>query len=146
MSVDHAGHTSEVLQDHARRHEGDFGVRFGRRIPAGHGFDVVLADGDAAKGKKLWKKCKACHTTDAGGKNKIGPNLHGIFGKKAGSVEGYKYSAALKDSGITWDDATMDTWLKKPKEMVKGTKMVFPGFKKESQRQDMIAYLKEATK
>ncbi len=107
---------------------------------------TAFADGDAAKGKKLWKKCKACHTTDAGGKNKIGPNLHGIFGKKAGSVEGYKYSAALKDSGITWDDATMDTWLKKPKEMVKGTKMVFPGFKKESQRQDMIAYLKEATK
>ncbi|MBT4770260.1 MAG: cytochrome c family protein [Rhodospirillaceae bacterium] len=107
---------------------------------------TAFADGDAAKGKKLWKKCKACHTTKDGGKNKIGPNLYGIFGKAAGTHEGYKYSAALKDSGITWDDATMDTWLTKPKKMVPKTKMVFPGFKKESQRQDMIAYLKEATK
>ncbi len=100
------------------------------------------AEGDAASGEKLFKKCKACHTVDAGGKNKVGPNLHGIYGAKAAGVEGFKYSKALQESGIVWDDASLDQWLLKPKAMVKGTKMIFVGLKKDSQRADMIAYLK----
>ena len=102
----------------------------------------AYADGDAAAGEKLFKKCKACHTVDAGGKNKVGPNLHGIYGAKAAMVEGFKYSKALQESGIVWDDAALDQWLLKPKSLVKGTKMIFAGLKKDDQRADMIAYLK----
>lgn len=101
-----------------------------------------LADGDAVKGKKVFKKCKACHTVNAGGKNLVGPNLFGIVGQKAAQKEGYKYSKAMKASGLTWDEATLDTYLAKPRKMVKKTKMTFAGLKKEKQRANVIAYLK----
>jgi cytochrome c len=103
----------------------------------------ALAEGDAAAGEKVYKKCKTCHSLEAG-KNKLGPNLAGIFGRQAGSVEGYKYSAAMASSGIVWDEATMDAFVAKPKDVVPKTKMAFAGLKKEVQRQDLIAYLKEA--
>ncbi len=101
-----------------------------------------FADGDAVKGKKVFKKCKACHTVDEGGKKLVGPNLFGIVGAKAGHMEGYKYSKALLASGLTWDEATLDTWLKKPRAMVKKTKMTYAGLKKDKQRANVIAYLK----
>ena len=107
------------------------------------GGGAALAEGDAAKGKKVFKKCKTCHTFDPG-KKKIGPHLKGIIGRKAGTVEGYKYSKAMKAADIVWDEANLDEYLKKPKAFLKGTKMVFAGVKKDSQRQDVIAYLKEA--
>ena len=98
--------------------------------------------GDEKKGAKVFKKCKACHTIKEGGKNKVGPNLYGMVGRKAAQVEGYKYSKAMKASGVTWDEATLDKFLTKPKKMMKKTKMAFSGLKKEKQRADLIAYLK----
>jgi cytochrome c len=105
----------------------------------------AMAAGDAKKGEKVFKKCKACHTIKKGGKNKIGPNLAGIIGRKAGEGAGFKkYSKAMKASGIVWSEATLDEFLAKPRKMVKKTKMGFAGLKKASQRADVIAYLKSA--
>ena len=102
---------------------------------------TAIAAGDTAKGKKVFKKCKACHAIKAG-KRKVGPSMFGIVGKKAGTTKGYKFSKAMKNSGLTWDEATLDKFLKKPKKLVKKTKMSFGGLKKDSQRADVIAYLK----
>ena len=110
-------------------------------LAAALGSGAALAEGDAAKGEKVFKKCKVCHTFDPG-KKKIGPHLKGIVGRKAGAVEGYKYSKAMAESDITWDEASLDEFLTKPKAFVKKTKMSFAGLKKEDQRADLIAYLK----
>jgi cytochrome c len=104
----------------------------------------ALAEADLAKGEKIFKKCKTCHSLEEG-KKKVGPSLFGLFGRTAGSVEGYKYSKAMKESGIVWDEETLDAYLTKPKDLVPKTKMAFPGLKKEQDRIDIIAYLKEAT-
>ena len=97
---------------------------------------------DAAKGEKLFTKCKACHNADAP-KHKVGPHLVGILGRTAGTVDGYtKYSKAIKDSGIVWDEANLDKWLTNPKGMYPGTKMIYPGLKKAEDRADVIEYLK----
>jgi cytochrome c2 len=108
------------------------------------GSHAALADGDAAAGEKVFRKCKACHALEAG-KNKVGPSLHGVFGRTAGTEEGFKYSDAMKESGIVWSEETLDVYLTKPKDMVPGTRMAFPGLKDEQDRADIIAYLKEAT-
>ena len=105
------------------------------------GSGAALAAGDAAAGEKVFKKCKTCHTFDPG-KKKIGQHLKGVIGRKAGAVEGYKYSKTMAGSDIVWDAANLDEFLKKPKAFMKGTKMSFGGLKKESQRADLIAYLK----
>ena len=104
---------------------------------------AVWAEGDPAKGEKVYKKCKACHSLEAG-KNKVGPHLNGVIGREAGAVEGFKYSSAMADSGLVWDEETLDLFLVKPKEVVPKTKMAFPGLKKEADRQDVIAYMREA--
>ena len=102
----------------------------------------AMAAGDAAKGAKVFKKCKVCHTVNKDGKNRVGPNLFGIAGSKAGARKGFRYSKAMKASGITWDDDTLDKFLTKPKKFLKGTKMGFAGLKKAGQRADVITYLK----
>jgi len=123
-------------------------TRLAKRVQAAVVLAIIatspaLAEGDAAAGEKVYKKCKTCHSLEAG-KNKLGPNLAGIFGRQAGSVEGFKYSAAMASSGIVWDEATLDAFLAKPKDVVPKTKMAFAGLKKEDQRHDLITYLKEA--
>tara|TARA_B100000315_G_C14081062_1_gene364892 strand:- start:81 stop:452 length:372 start_codon:yes stop_codon:yes gene_type:complete len=97
---------------------------------------------DAAKGKTLFTKCKACHSADAP-KHKVGPHLVGIVGRKAGTSDGYtKYSKDIKSSGIVWDETNLDKWLTSPKGMYPGTKMIYPGLKKSEDRANVIEYLK----
>ncbi len=119
-------------------------IALGLTVALGAGVAQASSDGDAAKGKKVFNKCKACHSLEAG-KNKVGPSLAGIFGRAAGTAEGYKYSDAMKDSGITWDEDSLDEFVAKPKKMIPKTKMTFGGVKKEDDREDLIAYLKQET-
>ena len=105
---------------------------------------AALAEGDIKKGKKVFKKCAACHTVKEG-KHKLGPSLFGIFGRTAGSVERVKYSDAMIASGIVWDEENMREFLTKPKNYIKGTSMAFGGIKKEKQLDDLIAYMKDKT-
>ena len=101
--------------------------------------NVAHAD-NKVSGEKVFKRCVSCHSFT---KNKIGPNLGNIFGQKAGSVEGFKYSKAIKNSDIVWDSWDLDSFLKKPRKYIKGTKMMFSGIKKKSYRNALIKYLKE---
>jgi len=117
-------------------------VALGLTIALGAG--VAQAGGDAAKGKKVFNKCKACHSLKPG-KNKVGPSLAGVVGRAAGTAEGYKYSKAMKASGITWDEDSLKTFLTKPKKLVPGTKMGFRGLKKEKDRENLVEYLKQAS-
>lgn len=100
---------------------------------------------DVKKGKRVFNKCKACHSLKEG-KKKLGPSLHGIIGRKAGTSPKFKYSKAMKTSGLTWDEETLREFLRKPKKLVKGTKMAFPGLKKASDLDNLMAYLKEKSK
>jgi len=109
------------------------------------GAGVAQADGDAAKGEKVFNKCKACHTLEAG-KNRVGPSLAGLFGRAAGTVEGFKYSDAMKASGITWDEDSLKNYIADPKTAIPGNKMTFGGIKKEDDIEDLIAYLEQAAK
>lgn len=105
------------------------------------------ASQDATRGEQVFVKCQRCHSLDADGPQDEGPHLHGLFGRKAGAVESYTdYSEALKTSEIVWTEETLDEYLEKPKAFVEGTTMRFRGMRKEEDRQDLIVYLREATK
>lgn len=105
------------------------------------GIGPALADGDAAAGKKVFNKCRACHSIEPG-KNKIGPSLSGVVGREAGTVEGFKYSKAMKSSGVVWDEESLDAYLADPRGYIPKNKMAFAGLRKEDDREDVIAYLK----
>ena len=98
---------------------------------------------DAALGEKVFLKCRACHQIGEGAKNAVGPVLNGIVGRKAGTYPDYAYSDANKNSGITWDEATLKEYLKNPRAKVPGTKMIFPGLPKDEDIDNVIAYLKQ---
>ena len=102
----------------------------------------VLAQ-DAALGEKVFNKCRACHQIGEGAKTLVGPPLNGIVGRKAGSIEGYAYSDANKNSGITWDEATLTEYLKNPKAKVPGTKMIFIGIPNDADILNLVAFLKQ---
>ncbi|MDG2243010.1 MAG: cytochrome c family protein [Rhodospirillaceae bacterium] len=97
------------------------------------------------RGKRVFVLCRSCHTLDEGGRNKVGPNLHGMFGNSAGVKEGFRYSDVVKDSGIVWSAETLEEWLVKPKDFLPGNKMAFAGVRKESDRKALITYLMAET-
>lgn len=102
------------------------------------------ADLDA--GRAAFAKCRICHTIAAGAPSTVGPNLHGVFGRKAGSVPDFDYSPAIKGSGVVWNDATLAKFLRDPKTDIPGTRMAFPGIADGTTLSELIAYLRQATK
>ena len=114
-------------------------------VALGAGF-LAIAPGyaqDAASGEKIFVQCKACHQIGESAKNAVGPVLNGLFGRKAGTIEGFSYSPANKGSGITWDEATFREYIRDPKAKIPGTKMIFRGLKDPKQIEDIVAYLKQ---
>lgn len=108
---------------------------------------VWTQSGEASRGQRVFnQQCRACHTLEKDGASTAGPNLHGVFGRKAGTGGGYDSSDAMKKSGIVWDEATLVEYNRDPKGKVPGTKMLFNGVKNAGQLADLVAYLKEATK
>ena len=98
-------------------------------------------EGDAEAGAAVFKKCASCHAVGPDAKNKVGPILNGVFGREAGTLEGYKYSKAMLAADTTWDEETLSEFLADPRKALKGTKMSFRGLKKEDDLENVIAYL-----
>lgn len=109
------------------------------------GAGTAWADGDPEEGERVFNRCRACHVVDQE-QNRVGPHLVGIFGREAGAVEDFNYSDAMMTSGITWDEETIAEYLADPRGYIPGNRMAFPGLRKEDDIEDVIAYLKEATK
>ena len=103
----------------------------------------ALAAGDAGEGEKVFNKCKVCHKIGEGAKNMVGPELNGLDGRHSGSVAGFNYSDANKNSGITWNEATFKEYITDPKKKIPGTKMVFAGLPTESDRDNLWAYISQ---
>ena len=105
---------------------------------------AASAQGDPEKGRKVFNRCKTCHVVEEE-QNKIGPYLIGIIGREAGSVPGFKYSNAMKNSGVVWSDETITAYLKDPKGYIPGNRMAFTGLRKDEEIADLLAYLHEET-
>jgi len=113
-------------------------------VPAAGGTDYASFTGDAAKGKRVFAQCMTCHAVQEG-RNNVGPSLYQIVGRTAGSVEGFKYSDANKNSGLVWTEEQLFTYLENPQATIPGTIMAFPGLRNPQDRADVIAYLKSPT-
>ena len=119
-----------------------------RIVPAGllAGLFIVFvgaaATGDPARGEAIYQRCQGCHSID---RNRVGPMHAGLFGRRAGSVDGFDYSRAMRESGIVWDEDTLDAFLAAPRRLVPGSKMTYAGIASAADRADLIAYLKQAT-
>jgi cytochrome c len=105
------------------------------------GATTALADDDVKAGEAVFERsCVVCHSAEAG-KNKVGPSLAGVVGRKAGAIDGFKYSDAMKNAGVTWSNDTLDKYLADPKTFMPGNRMVYPGLRKEADRKAVIDYL-----
>jgi cytochrome c len=104
------------------------------------------ASASLRRGKLLFIQCRACHELEAGLPHKVGPNLHGVIGRKAGTAEGFAYSEALKSAGFVWDRATLDRWIEKPSAVVPGTAMAFAGVANPQDRAALLEYLESQTR
>ena len=102
---------------------------------------AVFAEADLANGRRQFRRCSSCHTVQAGGPNRVGPNLHGLFSRHVGEVEGFNYSRALTDSDIAWTPDHLDAWLADPRGYIPGNRMTFVGLRDANDRRDVIAYL-----
>jgi len=105
------------------------------------------AGADAEAGRRVFNQCRACHSIEAGGRNGVGPNLHGVLDRKAGSVEGFRYSAALRrkaEEGLVWTEDQLRAYLADPKGTVPGGSMTYVGLRNEAMLGDLLAYLREA--
>jgi cytochrome c len=100
---------------------------------------------DLENGRRVFARCRSCHTITEGGPNMTGPNLYGVFGRQAGGQVKYNYSSVLKSAGFVWDAEKLDHWLQNPRAFLPGNKMTFPGLPGEADRRDVIAYLKVET-
>ncbi len=105
----------------------------------------ALAQGDPAIGKKVFRFCAGCHSLEPGAK-RVGPSLAGLFGRKAGTVEGFRYSKALRNADVVWDAETLDAWLMNPQRFIPGNRMPFRGIRRQRIRANLIEFLKDATK
>ena len=107
--------------------------------------DALLATADVKRGQMLYLQCRACHSLNDGGANKVGPNLYGMFGKKAGQVPGFVYSDVMTGSEVVWNSDTVDAWIARPSEFMPGNQMVFVGVRDSQDRANLIAYLLQET-
>ena len=107
--------------------------------------DPRYAAADLERGRVLSLACQACHTLGAGEDHNLGPNLHGMFGRPAAQLEGFEYSEELRASGVVWTPAVLETWLAEPNDFVPGNNMVFAGYRSETDRRDLVAWLLTAT-
>ncbi|MDO9711099.1 c-type cytochrome [Paracraurococcus lichenis] len=109
------------------------------------GTALPAAAQDAEAGRRVFNQCRACHSIEAGGRNGVGPNLHGVVGRKAGTIDGFRYSANLKEkaeAGLTWDEPTLRAYIANPKAVLPAGAMSYPGLKNEEQLDNLIAFLK----
>jgi len=104
----------------------------------------VLAEGDPARGERVFNRCKSCHEV-AQERNRNGPHLVGLFGRVSGAVEGFRYSPAMEDAALVWSEETLDGFLEDPRNYLEGNRMAFAGLRRDQDRQDVIAYLKQVT-
>jgi cytochrome c len=109
------------------------------------GMGKAEAAPDAQQGKQVFAQCAGCHSLEAG-KNGVGPSLHGLMGRKAGTVAGFNYSPAMKKANVTWDEDSLGKFLSNPQKFVPGNRMMIPGVSNQTQRDNLIAYLLQATK
>ena len=107
--------------------------------------NALLASADPAKGQIAFLQCRACHSLEAAGPNKVGPNLHGIMGRKAGLAPGFSYSEVMVGSAVVWSVETLDRFLFRPSDFMPGTRMVFVGLRKPEDRANVIAYIRQET-
>jgi len=109
---------------------------------------ALADDGDPAAGQRVFNQCRSCHTLNQGGRSSIGPNLYGVFGRKAAAVEGFRYSASMREKaagGLVWNEETLEHYIRNPKAVVPSGTMSFPGLRNEKQIKDLIAYLRRET-